>query len=98
VNGWHRDLHAAMARLITALAAGDRATVTTLVPERAVRAILPRHLVREPACDQPGAGSPPTTATVAATEERAGRMIPWSLVWRRARRGWQLSAADRVLQ
>jgi hypothetical protein len=98
LNGWHRDLHGAVGRLITALAAGDQATVAALVPARTLRTRLPRHLGLEPACDQPGAGSPPASAVVAATEERDGRMIPWSLVWRRAPGGWHLSGADHVLQ
>jgi hypothetical protein len=53
---------------------------------RALAARLPRTLTREPACDEAAPGTP-TSATVAVTEERSGRRVPWSLVWRRAPTG-----------
>jgi hypothetical protein len=96
INGWHRDLQAAVERLFAALGRGDEAALAALVPDRALRARLPRTLAREPACDEPGPGA--ASAVVAATEERAGRMVPWSLAWRRGAGGWRLSAAARMLQ
>src|SRR5262245_48691422 len=97
LNGWHRDLHAAVGRVLAALGAGDAAAVAALVPSRAVAARLPRTLQREPACDEVGPGTP-VTATVAATEDRAGRLVPWSLVWRRGPKGWRLTAASPMLE
>ena len=95
VNGWHRELQAAASRLIEALAVGDQGAVVALVPDRGVRARLPRHLALEPACDQRSADG---AVIVAATQVDGGRMVPWSLAWRRAPGGWRLSAATPVLQ
>ncbi len=97
VNGWHRELQGSVGRLLDALAAGDARSLAALVPDRALAARLPRTLSREPACDEAPAGTP-TTATVAATEERSGRKVPWSLTWRRAAAGWRLGAATPMLQ
>ena len=97
VNGWHRELQAAVGRVLLALDAGDAATLGALVPDRALAARLPRTLTREPACDEAAPGTP-TSATVAVTEERSGRRVPWSLVWRRAPTGWRLTAAMPMLQ
>jgi hypothetical protein len=97
VNGWHRELQAAVGRVLLALDTGDAATLAALVPDRALAARLPRTLTREPACDEAAPGTP-TSATVAVTEEQSGRRVPWSLVWRRAPRGWRLTAAMRMLQ
>jgi hypothetical protein len=97
VNGWHRELQAAVGRVLVALDAGDAATLGALAPDRALAARLPRTLTREPACDEAAPGTP-TSATVAVTEERSGRRVPWSLVWRRAPKGWRLTAAMPMLQ
>jgi hypothetical protein len=97
INGWHRELQAAVGRVLRALDAGDAATLGALVPDRALAARLPRTLTREPACDEAAPGTP-TSATVAVTEERGGRRVPWSLVWRRAPKGWRLTAAMPMLQ
>src|SRR5437899_4905774 len=40
-NAWHRDLHAAVARLFAALAEGDEPSLAALVPDAALRARLP---------------------------------------------------------
>jgi len=98
-NGWHRDVHAAMARLLGALAAGDARTLADLVPSQSLRARLPRELELEPACDQLRAG-PTRTVVVAATTrgQEPPLFVPWSLEWRRERRGWRLMAADPVLK
>jgi hypothetical protein len=97
VNGWHRELQAAVERLLVALDTGDAAALHALVPDRALAARLPRTLTREPACDEAAPGTP-TSVTVAVTEERSGRPVPWSLVWRRAPKGWRLTAAMPMLQ
>jgi hypothetical protein len=96
VNGWHRELEARVARLFAALAGGNHGALSELVPDRVLRARLPRALSSEPACDQFGAGVP-GTVVVAATEERNGRMVPWSLTWHRGPRGWRLTAAAPML-
>jgi hypothetical protein len=97
VNGWHRELQATVERFLAALASRHQATLAELVPDRALRGRLPRTLAAEPACDQGSPDAAPGVA-VAATEERDGRMVPWSLSWRRAPRGWRLSAAAPMLQ
>jgi len=97
VNGWHRELQAAVARLLAALPSRDPAPLAELVPDRSLRGRLPRGLAPEPACDQ-GSPDAPAGVTVAATEDRNGRLVPWSLSWRRAARGWRLSAAAPMLQ
>jgi hypothetical protein len=97
VNGWHRELQAAVGRVLVALERGDAATLRALVPDRGLAARLPRTLSREPACDEAVPGTP-TSATVAVTEERNDRRVPWSLVWRRVPAGWRLTAAMPMLQ
>jgi hypothetical protein len=96
-NGWHRELGAAADRFFSALAGGDERVLALLVPAAALRARLPRSLVPEPVCEQAGAG-PRGAVTVAATEVRDGRRLPWALSWTRAPAGWRLSAAAPVLQ
>lgn len=93
-DAWHRELHAAAARLFDALAAGDRATVARLVPDGEVRRRLPPALSPEPACDAPEGGPTPRTVSVAATADR----VPWTLVFRRAGDGWRLTRAAPVLE
>jgi hypothetical protein len=97
INGWHRELGAAAARLFTALAARDRRVVLLLVPDAPLRSRLPASLVAEPVCDAMPAG-PAGPVVVAATAEDGGRLVPWSLTWRRGPGGWRLTAAAPVLQ
>src|SRR6266851_2108308 len=78
-NGWHRELGAAAARFFRALAEDDARALGLLVPAPALRARLPRHLVAEPVCEQAGPAGPRGPVTVAATELRAGRRVPWAL-------------------
>jgi len=68
-----------------------------LVPAPALRARLPRSLVSEPVCEEASAGAR-GVVTVAATELRDGRRVPWALSWTRAPAGWRLHAAAPVLQ
>ena len=97
-NGWHRELGAAADRLFHALAADDATALARLVPARAVRARLPRALVAEPVCEQPPAG-PRAGVTMAATEVRDGRRVPWLLSWaRQGAAGWQVAGARPVLE
>lgn len=97
-NAWHRELGASTDRFFRALADGDQRTLTELVPVPALRARLPRSLVAEPVCEADRAPGPRGPVTVAATELRDGRRLPWALQWSRVAAGWRLSAARPVLQ
>jgi hypothetical protein len=93
-DAWHRELHAAVTRLMTALAAGDESALSVLVPDRGLRARLPSTLRAEPACDaREGAGGG-AVSVAATTAERQ----PWTLTFRRLGAGWRLTGAARVLQ
>jgi len=91
-NAWHRDLHAAVARLFAALAEGDEPSLAAVVPDTALRARLPA-LVPEPACD--AADGVRETVSIAATSVDRR---PWSLTFRRAGVRWRLTAAAPVMQ
>ena len=97
LNAWHRDLGAVADRLFRALAADDATALARVVPAPTVRGRLPRGLVAEPVCEQPPAG-PRAEVTMAATELREGRRVPWTLSWMRGGAGWQLVGARPVLQ
>lgn len=97
VHGWHRELGAAVDRLFQALTARDERALAALVPEPGLRGRLPRALVPEPACEQQSEERP-GAVVVAATEQRAGRPVPWALAWRRTGGGWRLTGAAPVLQ
>jgi hypothetical protein len=93
-DAWHRELHATAARLFDALAAGDGATLATLVPDARLRRRLPTTLRFEPACDAPEGGAAPRVVSVAASGDGA----PWGLVFRRAGDDWRLARATPVLE
>jgi len=93
-NGWHRDVHAAAARVFDALARRDAAALARAVPDAGLRARLPASLRREPACDATDDGGRDVVSLAATTA--SGR--PWSLTFRRSGPGWRLSAAAPVLQ
>src|SRR5262245_5768822 len=97
LNPWHRELQSSVTRFFAALEAGDRTTMTTLVPNGSVRARLPNELRAESVCDERLAGAPPTVI-VAATYEHDGQRVPWSLTWRRDSRGWRLTTAAPMLE
>jgi hypothetical protein len=97
VNGWHRELHAVVARFFEALSAGDGKTLAELVPDESLRRRLPRRLEPDSACDQRNPRVP-ATVIVASRRSRDGEIEPWSLAWRRGPRGWRLAAALPVLQ
>ena len=97
-NGWHRELGAAADRFFRALAEDDARALGLLVPAPALRARLPRHLVAEPVCEQAGPAGPRGPVTVAVTELRAGRRVPWALGWTRGPAGWRLHTAAPVLE
>ena len=88
VNGWHRELQAAVGRLLLGARAREtRRRLRALVPDRALAARLPARLTREPACDGPrrerrhrrrspspkaAAAAAAVVARVATRAERAG--------------------------
>jgi hypothetical protein len=91
-DAWHRDLHATVGRLVSALAARDEPTLSALVPDRTLRSRLPATLQPEPTCDaREGAGDAVSVAAV------AGRR-PWTLTFRRVGARWRLTGAAPVLQ
>lgn len=89
-DGWHRDLHAVVGRLMSALAAGDETALAALVSDRALRARLPATLQPEPTCD---AREGPAVSVAAAADRK-----PWTLTFRRVGSAWRLTGAARVLQ
>jgi hypothetical protein len=93
-NAWHRALHGAVAGLEQALASGDRAKLSALVPDPKVREQLPPRLEGAPVCDAPD-GPEPVTVSVAAT---AADQEPWALMFRRTGGQWRLTAAAPVLE
>jgi hypothetical protein len=97
-NGWHRELGAAADRFFRALAEADARALVQLVPGPALRARLPRSLTAEPVCEQAGPAGPRGPVTVAATELRDGRPVPWALTWTRGPTGWRIQTAAPVLE
>lgn len=97
-HAWHRDLGAAADRLFRALAKDDARALSLLVPAPALRARLPNRLGPEPVCEQVGPAGPRGPVTVAATELRAGRRVPWVLTWTRGPAGWRVQTAAPVLE
>ncbi len=97
-NAWHRELGAAADRLFRALAEDDARALGQLVPAAALRARLPKRLVPEAVCEQAGPAGPRGPVTVAATEARDGRRVPWALTWTRGPAGWRLQTAAPVLE
>jgi hypothetical protein len=87
---WHRGLHAVVEQLATALAERDARALSTLVPDRRLRARLPSTLRPEPACD---ARQGETVAVAAAADGE-----PWTLTFRRVGARWRLTGATPVLQ
>jgi hypothetical protein len=92
-DGWHRQLHATVSRLMAALAAQDEATLSSLVPDRTLRGRLPATLRPEPSCDG-RVGAAGDAISVAAAADRQ----PWTLTFRRQGAGWRLTGATPVLQ
>ncbi len=97
-NAWHRELGAAADRLFRALAEDDARALGLLVPAPALRARLPKRLGPEPVCEQAGPAGPRGPVTVAATELRDGRRVPWALTWTRGPAGWRVQTAAPVLE
>lgn len=92
IEPWHRELHATVHRLTTALANRDEGTVSALVPDRGLRGRLPAGLRVEPACDAREGSDAVSVAAVAEGQR------PWALTFRRLAAGWRLTAANPVLQ
>lgn len=94
IDAWHRELHATVQRLTSALAARDEPTLTALVPDRGLRGRLPAGLRTEPACDaREGTAGDAVSVAAVAEDQR-----PWALTFRRLAAGWRLTGASPVLQ
>jgi len=91
---WHKELHASAERLYTALANGDRAAITGLVPDPRVRERLPAKLIADAVCDSPVAGPGGEQVSVAASDARG---VPWSLTFQRAGARWRVTGAAPVI-
>ena len=98
INAWRRDLGVAADVLFRAIERADARAVARLVPAAAVRARLPAVLVAEPVCEQIGPAGARGPVTMAATEVREGRRVPWALSWTRSPSGWRVSSARPVLE
>jgi len=93
-DAWHRDMHAAAARLFAALEAQDRRTVAALVPDARVRERLPARLTPEPVCDAT-AGARSEQVLVAATD---GQGSPWTVTFQRGEGArWRVVGASPVI-
>lgn len=92
-NGWHRELHAIVERLLTALRQGDQRVLSALGLPPELRRSLPDILEREPVCDIVDA-SRPELVTVSTTAP--GDPRPWVLRFRQTPRGWRFAGAGRV--
>ena len=97
-NTWRRELGVAADALFRAIESADARAVARLVPAAAVRARLPAVLVAEPVCEQIGPAGARGPVTMAATEVRDGRRVPWALSWTRSPAGWRVSGARPVLE
>lgn len=91
-NGWHRELHARVARLFAALRGHDRDVLAEMGLDPLPRG-LPDRLEPEPACDILE-GPSPQVATVTATNP--GDPHPWAFHFRRSSQGWELTGVDRL--
>jgi hypothetical protein len=89
-NAWHRDLHVTVSGLFAALAAGDDASIASVVPDRDLRARLPA-LSADPACDAADGARESVSIAATGPERR-----PWSLTFRRAGPRWRLTGASMV--
>ena len=98
VNGWHRELQAAVGRLLLALDAGDAATPRALVPDRALARAVAARLDPRAGLRRGRAGHARHRPRSPSPKSASGRRVPWSLVWRRAPTGWRLTAAIPMLQ
>ena len=94
-HGWHRDFRALVDRFFAALHAANQRTLEDLVPDGRLRALVPRELELEPACDALE-GDPPTMISVAAA--LGAERHPWALTFRRAGAAWRLVAAAPLIR
>lgn len=86
-NGWHRELHAGLARLLSALNQKDDRTLARLVPDETLRRRLPARLEIDLACDEADGPSPRSVSVAAVTGDRR----PWTLLFRHRPDGWRLA-------
>jgi len=92
-NGWHRELHATVERLLAALRTGDERALSAFGLSAPRDRRLPQHLDLEPVCDVPD-GPSPQAVTVSAIAP--GDPGPWGLRFRRTPQGWRLAGSERL--
>jgi hypothetical protein len=92
-DAWHRELRVSAARFFAALAAGDRRTVQSFVPDPKVRERLPAHLEAEPVCDATS-GAKGDQVAVAASD---GHGTPWTVTFQREGARWRVMTAAPVI-
>ncbi len=92
-NAWHRVLHESVTALFVALAAADRKTLATLVPDPRLRARLPAQLEHDSACDAHETTGASSISVAAMTPEHR----PWTLTFRRAGTAWRLVSGGPVM-
>jgi hypothetical protein len=90
----HREFHAVVERLLSAVNRKDGRALVELVPDARLRARLPITLVREAACD---ASDPATPGVVSVAVTAGHESRPWTLSFRRAGAAWRLISADPVM-
>jgi hypothetical protein len=90
----HREFHAVVERVLSAVNRKDERALVRLVPDARLRARLPITLVREAACDASDPANP-TVVSVAVTAGHESR--PWTLSFRRAGAVWRLISAGPVM-
>jgi len=92
-NGWHRELHATVDRLLAALEQRDQRMLSTLGLTQQLQRELPDRLEPEPACDILD-GPSPQVVTVSATTP--GDPRPWALRFQYTQNGWRLAGSERL--
>jgi hypothetical protein len=92
-DAWHRELRVSAARFFAALAAGDRRTVVSFVPDAKLRERLPARLEAEPVCDATS-GAKGEQVAVAASD---GQGTPWTVTFQRDGVRWRVATAAPVI-
>ncbi len=92
-NGWHRELHGTVERLLAALRRGDAVVLSALGLPLGLARRLPDHLALEPVCDAPDG---PSARVVTVSTIAPGDPHPWGLRFRRTPEGWRFAGAERL--
>lgn len=93
LNGWHRELYAAVERLLAALRQDNRRVLSALGVTPELRRTVPDRLERDSVCDIVDG---PSAEVVRVSATAPGDPRPWTLTFRRTREGWRLQSAERL--